>query len=272
VLTENTHYFVDYGLGQFTLARGLAYVESDIIKVDFHGTTNDADEEISNPAEIFKYAMNEWLNVPDADLDLDSIYDTKALKTTALSLYLWKETGSQDLVRRIEQSSMTYSYQDAHGRLGLRVQQTAGATGIKYIPSIFVFDFSEDETQDTIYSTVNIYYGENPSQDKYLLLTKTANTIPWIYRVAKTLDVYVALASATDAGTLGDLILADLNKKKIRFNVPRSLYKNFPGDLIYFSRERFYDLSGTANTKLIRIVSISKQYGSGKTEITGEVI
>jgi hypothetical protein len=272
VLTFSTDYFIDYGLGHFTLARGLAYATSDILKIDFTGAVNDADEVISLPADVFKFGMNEWLNTPDAELDLDSIYDTKAKKTTALSLYMWKETGSQDFIRLIEQSSMTYSYQDALGRLGLRVQQTTGATGIKYIPSIFVFDFSEDEGQDSIYSSINIYYGEDPSKDRYSLLVKTANTVPWLYKVTKPLDIHVALASASDASTLGDLILADLNKRKINFSIPRSLYLNFPGDTIYFSRERFYDLSGTANTKLIRLLAISKQYMGGRTQIKAEVV
>jgi len=75
-----------------------------------------------------------------------------------------------------------------------------------------------------------------------------------------------------DTETLAALVLADLNKQKISFTVPRNLYTNFPGDLIYFNRDRFPSLSGVASNLLVRILSISKQYSSGRTQITAEVV
>ena len=272
VLAENADYFVDYGLGQFTLARAFAWTTSDILLIDFIAMTNTADEAISNGADIFKYGMNEWLNVPSTDLDLDSIYQTKYACTQALALGIWKETGSQEFIRKIEQSIMAYSIQDASGRLGLRSQQSVAVSGIKYIPSIKVLDFGIEQNQDSLFSEVNFWYNENPSEDRFSLLTKTINTVPWLYGVSKTLDIYVAISALADVETLAALVLADLNKQKISFSVPRTLYTNFPGDLIYFNRDRFPSLSGVASNLLVRILSISKQYSTGRTQITAEVI
>jgi hypothetical protein len=272
VLTEDVDYFVDYGLGRFTLARGMSFSNSDILLITFHGATNSADEEISNGAEIFKYAMNEWLDMQNINLNLDSIYATKYEKTTELSLYIWKEMGSQEFIRRIEQSNMAYSYQDNEGRLGLRTQQATAGSDTKYISNVKVMDFGTERNQETLFSSINIHYGEDYSIDQFRLLVKSANTVPILYRVSKALDVYVALASESDANDLGDLILADLNRRPISFSVPLTLYASFPGDLIYFSRDRFPSMSGTANNILLRIISISKQYSSGKTMITAEVV
>ena len=50
------------------------------------------------------------------------------------------------------------------------------------------------------------------------------------------------------------------------------LFDVMPGDLIKFSRVRFYDLDGTASEITLRVLRISKSPASGGTSITAEVV
>ncbi|MFA5284154.1 MAG: hypothetical protein WC347_01025 [Smithellaceae bacterium] len=272
VLTEDTDYFVDYQNGQFTLARGLAYVTDDILLVDFHGWVNLADEEISNGAMIFKHLLNNYLNIGDADLDLDSIYATMAAKTVALNPYIYKEENSQEIIRKLERTLQAYSDQDASGRLGLKAEQTTASTDIKYIPEAYIRDFGSSKDQSNIYNAVNVFYAENPSTDVFLSITKTNPQTPWKDGVQKTLDVYTYLTSSTDADALGIAILAMFGRRPFTFTVNRGLFTSMPGDLIYVSRKRFPSVTGTAANVLMRIQKITKQFSSGKTQITAEVV
>ena len=271
-LTAGTDYFVDYANGRIKLARGLAYATQDIILVDFHGAVNSADEEISNGAEIFKYLMNEELSLADSDLDLDAIYETKYARTKELSLYLWKEQNSEDVIRMIEHSIQVYSLQDSDGRLGLRVPQTAAPGDIKYINEPYVFDVSIEQNQDSVFSEIDVYYGESQKDDKFSRVERSINQATWKYRCRKSLDVYTALGSEADAEALAQDIQDILDLDPITFSVPRILFTCLPGDLIYFNRSRFYSAGGMANNLLLRLLGISKLISSGKTQIKAEVV
>ena len=271
-LAENTDYFVDYQRGRITLARGLAYVNSDVLLVSFTGCVNLANEANVTGAEVFLYICRTWLGCRLADMDLDAIYETKYAKPTPLSLYLRTTQGSGDIIRTIEQSTQAYTMQDARGRLGIRAEQTAPAPGAPHVWNLHVFDFASTKGQDQLYSAVNVYYDKNQKNDIYALSQVPRPIMTWKHGVNKCLDLYVALAGASDAAALGIAIAAMMERQQISFTVPRVLYTCLPGDVIYFNRSRFPSLSGTAANLPVRILGISKLISSGKTEITAEVV
>jgi fibronectin type 3 domain-containing protein len=271
-LVENTDFFVDYQRGRLTLARGLGYSSSDILLVSFTGCVNPADEANVTGAEVFLYICRSFLGCALADMDLDAIYATKYAKTTALSLYMRGGVNSSNYIRTIEQSIQSYTMQDAQGRLGIRAEQTAPLSGAPYVWDLHVFDFQAIKGQDQLYSGINIYYAENPQNDIYSLSQMFRPTMTWRYGINKSLDLYVALADASDAAALGTAIADMMERQQISFTIPRVLYTCLPGDVIYFSRVRFPSLAGTAANLPVRILGISKLISSGKTSITAEVV
>jgi len=271
-LTENTDYFVDYQRGRVTLARSLDYVNSDILLASFTGCVNPVGEDNVTGAEVFLYICREWLGCSLADMDLDAIYATKYAKPTALSLYLRTILGSGEIIRTIEQSSQASTMQDAEGRLGIRAEQAAPVSGAPYVWNLHVFDFAAAQEQDQLYSAIHVYYNRSPGNDIYALSRTPRPTMTWRHGVNKVLDLYVALAGASDAAALGIAIAGMMERRKIKFTIPRVLYTCLPGDVIYFNRTRFPSLSGMATNLPVRILGISKLISSGKTEITAEVV
>jgi len=271
-LVENTDFFVDYQRGRLTLARGLSYSSSDILLIGFTGCVNLADEANVTGAEIFLYVCRSFLGCALADMDLDAIYATKYAKTTALSLYMRGGVNSSEYIRTIEQSIQSYTMQDAGGRLGIRAEQTTPLSGAPYVWNLHVFDFQTARSQDQLYSAINVYYNENLQNDIYSLSQTLRPTMTWRHGINKSLDLYVALADASDAAALGTAIADMMQRQQISFTVPRVLYTCLPGDVIYFNRTRFPSLSGTAANLPVRILGISKLISSGKTSITAEVV
>jgi hypothetical protein len=271
-LTGGTDYFVDYQRGRVTLARGLAYADSDIILVSFTGCVNLADEAIATGAEIFLYLCTEFLGLTMADMDLDAIYATKLAETTALSLYMRKGEDSAGIIRTIETSIQSYTMQDAEGRLGIRAEQTAAASGAPYVWNCHVHDFAALFSQDRLYAGVNVYYNENHQDDVFSVYQQSLPAMTWKHGIKKSLDIYTVLSTAAQAQALATDIAGIMERQRIEFSVPRMLYNVMPGDVIYFTRDRFPSLSGTASNISIRVLGISKQIGSGKTGISAEVI
>ena len=271
-LTVNVDYFEDFQRSRITLARGLTYENSDTILVNFTGCVNLADEVNVTGAEVFLYICREWLGCRLADMDLDAIYATKYTKPTALSLYLGTILGSEEIIRTIEQSSQASTMQDAEGRLGIRAEQAAPVSGAPYVWNLHVFDFAAAQEQDQLYSAIHVYYNRSPGNDIYALSRTPRPTMTWRHGVNKVLDLYVALAGASDAAALGIAIAGMMERQQISFTVPRVLYTCLPGDVIYFNRTRFPSLSGMAANLPVRILGISKLISSGKTEITAEVV
>jgi hypothetical protein len=271
-LTVNTDYFIDYQNGQFTLARGLTYSTDDVLLIDFHGWANNADEEIVNGAMVFKHLLNQYLSLQDVDLDLDSIYATKYAKTVALNPYIYKEEDSQEIIRKLEHTVQAYSDQDSNGRIGLRADQTSAPSDVKYIPEAYIKEFGSEKNQDSIFSAVNVYYGENQSTDKFLAVQKTNYPATWKHKVQKELDIYTYLTSSTDATALAVAILAMLDRRSYTLTVNRGMYASMPGDLVYVSRKRFPSMTGTAANVLMKTLKVTKQFSGGKTEITAEAI
>jgi len=192
--------------------------------------------------------------------------------TTALSMYMWKECDSQEIIRRIERSIEGYTFQGANGKLGIKAAQTSAPSDILYIPNARVMDFAMSRDKGSVYSTVNIYYGEDPSIDKYSLQQCNNVQVTYKHKIDQQLDVYTALTTATQATALGSNIIEMLDRARVHFTVPRCLFTHEPGDLVYLTRDRYFGNNPTANNKLLRILSISKGFQSGTTQITAEEV
>lgn len=271
-LTPGTDFFIDYQRGWVTLKRDLAWtMGTDVLLVSYSGNVNTADETIATGPEIFLHICRTYLGLGFADMDLDAIYATKVAKPTALALPLRTATSTDEIFRKIEQSIQSYTMQDTEGRLGIRAEQTAPASGAPYIWDVQVFDFEAERTADRIFSGLDIYYAED-RDGNYSLLQVPLPVMTWKHGVNKTLAIYTALNSAEDAAALGTAIKEKMERPPIKFTVPRVLYLNLPGDVIWFNRNRFPSLAGIAANLPIRILGISKQISGGKTGISAEVV
>jgi len=242
----------------------------DIIKVSCKGLVNSADEAIDNGAEIFKYLMNNHKGIQDSGLDLDSIYATKSAKPNVLALPIESEPSFDEIVRTIEHSMEAYTFQDEFGRLGIKPQQTTVASNAKYIISNHIFNHSQDKDRSTLFWKVNVYYNKD-YDDNWEVKTTTENEIYWMYKITKKLDIYTYFTSPSHAADLAASVLNLLNKEQIEDELSMLLFDVMPGDLIKFSRTRFYDLDGAASEITLRVLRISKSPTSGRTSITAEV-
>jgi hypothetical protein len=185
---------------------------------------------------------------------------------------LWKEIDSQEAIRRIEHSIQADTFQDAEGRLGIRAQLTSAQSGIKYVGNHEVFEYEANLSKDDIYSQVEIYYLDDPSTDKFSMVTRTNLLAIYKYHVNRTLPIYTSLTTTAQANTLASAFINAMMKPIHSFTVPRVLFTCLPGDLIYFSRSRFFNSTGSTNNKLLRILSIGKAQSAGRTTIKSEEV
>jgi hypothetical protein len=162
--------------------------------------------------------------------------------------------------------------QDGAGRLGIRAEQTTPASGAPYVWNVHVFDFEAVKSQDPLFSEIQIKYAENPASDFYFQNQIIRPPITWRHGVNKSLPITVATSDLTIAFEAGLAIADQMERQQISFTIPRVLYTNLPGDVIYFNRTRFPSLTGTAVNLPIKILGISKLISSGKTAITAEVM
>ncbi|GAH57051.1 unnamed protein product, partial [marine sediment metagenome] len=164
-----------------------------------------------------------------------------------------------------------YTFQDELGRLGIKPQQTAVASNVKYVISKQIFDHVQKKDRSTLFWKVNVYYNKD-YDDNWEVKVATKNEIKWQYDVTKELPIDTYFTSSSHAADLAASILSLLNKEQIENELPMLLFDVMAGDLIKFSRVRFYDSDGTASEITLRIIKISKSPASGRTSITAEAI
>lgn len=272
-LTENTHYFVDLQRSIITFESvTLELGEEDIITVNFTGRVDSADEPISNAAEVFKYLMNTHYGLLDSELNLDSIYEAKYAKEDELSVFLYKDTSYDEIVRSIEHSAEAYTFQDVEGKLGIKPQQASATSKAKYIGDHQIFDHSQSRRRKSLFWKVNVWYNENPQSQDWEVKTAQDDNIPIRYKNRNELNIYSYFSDPAFAQTLTTNIKALLNKETIEDTLPMLLFDVMAGEIIKFSRTRFYDSDGTASEIDLRIISISKSPASGQTTITAELV
>jgi len=275
-LIEDTDYFVDLQRSIITFERDVFELgEEDIIEIGFSGSVNSADEPIANGAEVFKHLMNEHYELLNSELNLDSIYRTKYEKTEILSIYLYKSTPYREIVRSIEHSTEAFTFQDAEGRLGLRPQLTAAESKAKYIRNHQIFNHLQSKARESLFWKVNVWYNENPQLQTWEVKSAQDDNIFIRYKIRSVLNIYSYFSAPSSAQNLADAILTLLNKETIENTVPMLLFNVMAGDIIKFSRDRFYNADGEVleGSEIdLRIIKISKSPASGQTTITAEIV
>jgi hypothetical protein len=269
--TKGTDFFVDYQRSIITFVSTLTIAENDVIRVSFIGGVNSANESIVTGAEIFKKIMNGEAGLPTEKLNTDWIYETKYANTKSLTVFILKDMPFNEINRNLEHSTEAYVLQDGEGRIGLRPLQVSVRSNAKYIWNFQSKGHSHRRTKDNIYWKVKVYYGENPqSQEAQSFKEAQDDEIKWKYGVENGLEIYAYYSDSGSALTLAESILALLNKPYIEDELPAILFDVFPGDLIKFSRDRFFNEDGVANELTLRILKIGKTPQSGKTSLRME--
>jgi len=272
-LVEDVDYFVDLQRSIITFERDdFELGPEDIIDVAFTGAVNSADEPIANGAEVFKYLMNGHYGLLNAELNLDSIYTTKYAKTNPLSIFLYKDTSYREIVRTIEHSTEAFTFQDPEGRLGLKIQLAAAESNAKYIENYNIFNHKQSKTRQLLFWKVNIFWNENPQLQEWEVKSAQDDDIWYRYKNRNELNIYSYFSAPSAAQELADAILNLVNKERIEDTVSMLLFDVMAGDIVKFSRTRFYDVDGTASEISLRIIRISKSPASGQTTIIGEIV
>lgn len=273
-LTKDTDYFIDYQRGIIEFAEAYSIGDEDIIYVDFRGFVNSADELIENGADIYKDILNNQYGLSNTELDHDSIYGTKYDNEKNLSVPVYKEESFDDIIRTIEHSMKAFSCVDEQGRQGFKTLASSAPSNARDIRNFHILkgSYHQEKGLDSIFKTVNVYYAEDIHTEEWQLKSKTDDDIYNKFKKEKLLDIYTYFSDSNNAETLVTDIWNFLNKDFANFTVKTVLYGLFPGDFIIFSRDRFYNTSGTASEISLRIISISQQPSAGRTQITAEVI
>jgi len=244
----------------------------DIMEVTFAGFVNSADELIENGAELFKYLLNNYKEIENSGLNLDSIYQSKYANTEVLSIYIDKEISFNGIIRKIEHSIEAYAFQDELGRLGIKPQQTTAASKAKYIIAGHTFSHSQKKSRGSLFWKVIVNYNKNLQTDDWETKEAIDNEIYWKYGVTEELEIDTYFHDPAAAQSLATSILSLVNKATISNELPMLLFDVLAGDLVKFSRTRFYDSDGTASEITLRIIKITKTPGSERTTIIAEEV
>jgi len=266
-LTAGTDYTIDYSLGRIQLAKSLGYTAEDTIECSFTGQADDAGAAIETGPMVYLHVLRNDMGLGWGDINLDSIWEAHAVRETALSVKLYKESGTAELFGLIEKSIRAYSYQDAAGRIGLKVKPASAPSDTIYVSEQRIVDIGRDESAGSVFGALKIQYDEWPLTQRYRWIERAALTEQWTSGAQSTLSISTVLASKADAEALGDEILKELNLPTLWVLVARVLLPRSVGDTIYLSRRRFFDSQPTANQRLYQIVQLAKSPSSGMCRI-----
>ena len=149
---------------------------------------------------------------------------------------------------------------------------TAAAASARYVRNHHLFSHRQDKRFDDIFYKVTVYYDQNPQTGDYSYTSVERHEAGWKYRTAKELTLYTFLTSADDAQTLINSLINDLDKEIIEAEVSLLLLGVMPGDIIKYSRDRFFSTAGAASEVDLRILGITKSPASAKTHFTAEIM
>jgi len=272
-LTGGTDYYINYQQGRIILSRTLTYESKDKVTADFTGQPDEADAAISNAALIWLDGAQRFGGLALADINLDTVYETAEGKTAACAIPIFKETDFSTFTRRLEASVLAFSFQDNQGRVGFKISPTTAPTSILYVPEQFLEDdFQMTGGKDSRYKHVDVGYSEDPGKDNsFSWVTSQINTFDYKYGVKGTKQFETCLTSSADATTLKASIIALLDRPEVLFSLKRRLYPGEIGDLFYLTRTRYFDSTGTASKKLMRLTMLAKSTG-GKVSIKAEEV
>jgi len=271
--TKDTDYYCDLQRSIIVFDASVDVGEDDIVLVSFTGMVNTADEVVENGAEIFKHILNNEANIDTTKLNVDWIYETRDANTKSLSILFYKDTPYDEILKTLEHTTEAFILQDGDARLGLRPLQTTVPSKAKYIWNFQSKGHRHNKDRDSLYWKVRVFYGENCQSQEWQVKEATDNDIKRKFGVEKELSIYTYFRDPSNAQALATKILSDyLNKTYITDELPMILFDQFPGELIPFSRTRFYDISGTASELSLRILRVEKNPQTGKTGVTLEKV
>lgn len=281
--TVNTDFYVDYQRAIVTFDKSFSIDwEKDDVEIGFTGIVDSALETVMNGAEIFKYIMTEILGLSNAELDLDSIYETKQASAQNLTFPISKEENLAGIIHKIENSTRASTFQDEKGRIGLQIAQTVPPSNAVRVENFHMTEdgHSQDKATEFIFKEINVYYKESlkEGKKKWEVYTKLLPEFVWKYGKTKplgSLDIYTYFINDVPAIALADdiaNILTQLEAGFVHETLPWLLYGCRAGDLILLSKNRFFSESGTADEITVRLLKLDKMVSSKQSTITGVVV
>jgi len=180
---------------------------------------------------------------------------------------------SQEIIRTLELTLGAYTTQNAEGKIGLRVLPTVAPSNAVHVLEHQQWGLEKViGREDRTYKTVNVFYLQDPQGQTWSQVTRTSARLGYQWRAAKTLDVYTYFTAAADAGALADDLMDTLELERLKFPAGPNTLLPQVGDVLVYSRTRFFSAAGPAIDRTIRILKISKSLGSRKAQIEAEDI
>ncbi|GAG78808.1 unnamed protein product, partial [marine sediment metagenome] len=145
----------------------------------------------------------------------------------------------------------------------------------KYIGNHQVFAHQQSRTRSSLFWKVNVWYNEKPQSQEWDIKWAQDDAIWYRYKNRNILNVYSYFSYPYDAQALATSILTLLNKETIKDTLPMLLFDVMAGDIVKFSRDRFYNVDGrvVAGSEIsLRIIKIEKSPASSQTSITAEIV
>ncbi|GAJ13015.1 unnamed protein product, partial [marine sediment metagenome] len=225
---------------------------------------------------------NEIVGLSNDDLNHDSIYETKYASAQNLTFPINREEQFADIIHRIENSLRANTFQDEKGRIGLQVAQTTPLSNVVYVENFHIAEggHSQEKGTDYLFKEINVYYKEDleEGKKKWEIVTKSLPEFVWKYAKTgplKSLDIRTYFVNDVPASALADDIaikLAQLEAGFFHETLPWVLYGCKAGDLIKFSKTRFFSELGKAEEITVRLLKLDKMISSKQSTITGVVI
>ncbi|MCK5127899.1 MAG: fibronectin type III domain-containing protein [candidate division Zixibacteria bacterium] len=267
-LTEGTDYYVDLQRSIITFDQTAATIlEEDIIEVFVWGYENSASELIETASEIFIDLMVDHLGKALADLDLDSIYETKRWNEEPISLPVDKDQSFDDIFRTLEQTARAYLGTDPANKIGLKYFEEVPPSDSIYIRDHQISKYFENKDHKSLYKTIKVKYNENLQTQEWQEKSGTDENIDRKYGVDQPQEIFVYSQSPYSAEELAYKILELVNKPELNFTIPGLLYGKKPGDIIKLSRDRFFNITGSADEISFRLLKVHKQIQKMKTKV-----
>ena len=268
VLTEDTDYYVDLQRSIITFDQTSVTInEEDIIEIYVWGYEDSAGDLINNAAEIFIDLMVDHLGKTLADLDLDSIYETKRLSGDPISLPVDKDTSFEEIFRTLEQTAMAYLGTDENNKIGLKYFEEVPPSDSIFIRDHQISKYFENKDHKTLYKSIQIKFNENLQTQEWDGSLVSDSDIERKFGIDTPKELFVYSQDPYHAEELAYKMLELVNKPDISFTIPGLIYDKKPGDIVKISRDRFFNISGSADEISFRLLKIQKQISKMKTKV-----
>lgn len=269
-VTIGTNCFIDYQRGVVEFAEAYTIETTDVVTVDFEGIPETyGTEPIEDAGEVFLDFLIRFLGMTVDDVDTDSVYYVKKVSATTLCVPLDGVTSSNEVIKSIEQSVFAFSRQDGEGRIGLVLAETTAPSWAKRIRDYQIVGPELTNDPASLYKSVKVHYLENKVTKAWSVVTRTKPSIDFSYGVTDDLKVYTYSVSEADATEVADAFLPLFDKDPLEIRVKGlGLLGALAGDVVYVSRDRYYNADGTLSEKKMRIMKVAYRFSSNETQLT----